>query len=82
MSPQTLVGFYTIPFSASLFIGTTLASSKSACNYNESEFMKPNLQTFKKFPSFGYVTSPSMNLTVPVIPAISFDEQFREFWSV
>ncbi len=45
--PQTPVGSYTILFSASLFIGTTPACSKSAYNYNESDFMKPNLQTVK-----------------------------------
>ena len=81
-SPQTPIGFYTIPFSASLFIETTLESTDSASNHNESGFMKPNLQTSKKYPTFGYVTNPSMNLTVTVTPPISFDEQFKEFWSV
>lgn len=44
--------------------------------------MNPILQTTDKYPSFGYVTNPSMNLTVSVIPPLNFDEQFKEFWSV
>jgi len=82
VSPQTPIGFYTILFTASLFIETTLESMDPASNHNESGFMKPNLQASKKYPTFGYVTNPSMNLTVTVTPPISFDERFKEFWSV
>ena len=82
VSPQTPIGFYTIPFSATLFIETTLESVDSASNHNESGLMKPGLQTSKKYPTFGYVTNPSMNLTVTVTAPISFDEQFKDFWSV
>jgi hypothetical protein len=81
-SPQTPVGFYTIPFSASLFIDTTIESKESAPTYNESGIVKSGVQTSKKYPTFGYVTNPSMNLTITVTPPISFDEQFKEFWSV
>ena len=82
VSPQTPIGFYTIPFTASLFIETTLDSEESTSNHNESGVMNPNLQASKKYPTFGYVTNPSMNLTVTVTPPISFDEQFKEFWGV
>ncbi|WP_148687284.1 hypothetical protein [Candidatus Nitrosocosmicus hydrocola] len=85
-SPQTPEGFYTIPFTASLFLETTLESFGALNNNNdgegEGEITNSTLQTFNKFPSFGYVTNPSMNLTVTVIPPLSFDEQFKEFWSV
>ena len=74
VSPQTPIGFYTIPFSTTLFIETTLESVDSASNHNESGLMKPGLQTSKKYPTFGYVTNPSMNLTVTVTAPISFDE--------
>ena len=43
VSPQTPIGFYTIPFSATLFIETTLESVDSASNHNESGLMKPGL---------------------------------------
>ncbi len=82
VSPQTPIGFYTIPFTASLFIETTLESMGSASNHNESGFINPNLQASKKYPTFGYVTNPSMNMTVTVTPPISFAEQFKEFWSI
>ena len=55
VSPQTPIGFYTIPFSTTLFIETTLESVDSASNHNESGLMKPGLQTSKKYPTFGYV---------------------------
>ena len=42
-SPQTPLGFYTIPFSASLFIDTTIESKESAPTYNESGYMKSDL---------------------------------------
>ncbi|WP_458746517.1 hypothetical protein [Candidatus Nitrosocosmicus sp. T] len=82
VSPQAPLGFYTIPFSASLFVETTLESMESISTHNEGGFIKPNLQTSKKYPTFGYVTNPSMNLTVIVTPPVSFDEQFKDFWSV
>lgn len=81
-SPQTPEGFYTIPFNASLFLETMIESLDIAPNNNESITMSPILQTTGKYPSFGYVTNPSMNLTVSVIPPLNFDEQFKEFWSV
>jgi len=83
-SPQTPEGFYTIPFTASLFLDTTLESLATFNNNIDSkgEITNSTLQTFNKFPSFGYVTNPSMNLTVTVIPPLSFDEQFKEFWSI
>jgi hypothetical protein len=81
-SPQTPLGFYTIPFSASLFIDTMIESKESAPTYNDSGYMKSDLETSKKYPTFGFVTNPSMNLTITVMPPISFDEQFKEFWSI
>ncbi|HKR73521.1 MAG TPA: hypothetical protein VJR94_05355 [Candidatus Nitrosocosmicus sp.] len=81
-SPQTPEGFYTIPFTASLFLDTMIESLGITSNNNESEIISPILQTSSKYPSFGYVTNPSMNLTVTVLPPLSFEEQFKEFWSV
>ena len=82
VSPQTPIGFYTIPFTASIFMETTIESMDPASNYNESGFINSNLEDSNKYPTFGYVTNPSMNLTVTVIPPLSFDEQFKEFWSI
>lgn len=82
VSPQTPIGFYTIPFTASIFIETIFESMESASNDNESGFKNFQIQESKKYPTFGYVTNPSMNLTVTVTPPLSFDEQFKEFWSI
>ncbi len=38
VSPQTPIGFYTIPFTASIFIETTIESVDPTSNYNESGF--------------------------------------------
>lgn len=84
VSPQTPEGFYTIPFTASLFSETTLESLVTSSNNidNEVKITNPMVQIFNKVPSFGYITNPSMNLTVTVIPPLGFDEQFKEFWSI
>ena len=81
-SPQTPEGFYIIPFTASLFLDTKIESVGTTSNNNESIIMNPYLQSYSKYPSFGYVTNPSMNLTATVMPPLNFDEQFKEFWSV
>jgi hypothetical protein len=59
-----------------------IESKESAPTYNDSGYMKSDLETSKKYPTFGFVTNPSMNLTITVMPPISFDEQFKEFWSI
>ena len=82
VSPQTPIGIYTIPFTASLFIETTIESEGASSTHNEIEFNNPQLEKSKEYPTYGYVTNPSMNLTVTVTPPISYNEKFKEFWSI
>ena len=82
VSPQTPIGIYTIPFTATLFIETTIESEGASSTHSEIEFNNPQLQKSKEYPTYGYVTNPSMNLTVTVTPPISYDEKFKEFWSI
>lgn len=81
-SSQTPIGFYTIPFSASLFIETMFDSTGNTSNNNGIGLENSMIQPSKKYPKFGYVTNPSMNLTITVTTPLSFEEQFKEFWSV
>jgi hypothetical protein len=79
VSPQSLVGVYTVPFVASMLIQTT--SSKSPMfNDTVTGFVDPEFQVSKKYPTIGYITGPA-NLTINVIPALTVNETFVAFWS-
>ncbi len=78
VAPQTQVGVYAIPFVASLLIQTT--SSKSPkFNDTAAGFVDPEFQVSKKYPTIGDITG-NANLTIDVIPPLTFNEQFRAFW--
>jgi hypothetical protein len=79
VSPSTPVGVYTIPFTASLLIQTT--SSKLPM-YNDTVTgpVDPEFLISKKYPTTGYITGKT-NLTIHVIPPLTFDETFMSFWN-
>ena len=85
VSPQTPLGVYTIPVVGSLIVQTTFASPTSAPATTTVErvtgFVDPEFQVSKKYPTVGYITG-SANLTIHVIPPITFNETFRSFWDV
>jgi hypothetical protein len=81
VSPQTSVGIYTVPFTASLLIQTTVTSTKPIFNDTVSGFIDPEFLVSKKYPTIGYITSPSMNLTITVTPPLNVNDQFKDFWS-
>jgi hypothetical protein len=35
----------------------------------------------KKYPTIGYITNPSMNLTMTVLPPRSVSDEFKSFWT-
>jgi hypothetical protein len=81
-SPQTPLGIYTVPFTASLLITTTVTSTKPIFNNTVNGFVDPELLVSKKYPTTGYITSPSMNLTITVMPPLNINDDFKGFWSV
>jgi hypothetical protein len=79
---QTPVGIYTVPFTASVLIQTTVTSTKPIFNHTVSGFVDPEFQSSKKYPTIGYITNPLMNLTITVIPPLTINDKFKDFWSI
>lgn len=78
VSPQTPIGVYTIPFVASLFVQTT-SSKLATFNHTVTGFVDPEFQISKKYPTTGDITGKA-NLTINVIPPLTFNEAFIGFW--
>jgi len=79
---KTPVGIYTVPFTASVLIQTTVTSTKPIFNHTVSGFVDPEFQASKKYPTIGYITNPLMNLTITVIPPLTINDKFKDFWSI
>ena len=82
VSPQTPVGIYTVPFTASVLITSVDTPTKPISNNTVSGFVDPEFLVSKKYPTTGYITSPSMNLTITVMPPLNINDDFKGFWSV
>jgi hypothetical protein len=82
VSPQTPVGIYTVPFTASTLIQTTVTSTKPIFNDTVSGFVDPEFLVSKKYPTTGYITNPFMNLTITVLPPLSASDAFKSFWTI
>ena len=78
VSPQSPIGVYTVPFTASLLVQT--ASSASPM-YNETVtgVVDPEFKVSKKYPTTGYITGLA-NLTIDVIPSLTVNETLSGFW--
>ena len=79
VSPLTPVGAYTIPFTASLLVQTT-SSKLPMFNDTVTGSVDPEFKISKKYPTIGYITGMT-NLTIHVIPPLTFDETFISFWN-
>jgi hypothetical protein len=91
VSPQTPVGVYTIPIVAKMLISTTSSASPTttpatatvtpatAAVDKVTGVVDPEFQVSKKYPTTGYITSP-VNLTIGVIPPLTFSETFTALW--
>ena len=82
-SPQTPVGAYTIPFETSMLIATTYSTSPTATLATAkvdtvTGIVDPEFLVSKKYPTIGYITSPA-NLTIDVVPPLTFYETFTAF---
>jgi hypothetical protein len=80
VSPQTAVGIYSVPFTASLIIQSTATSTKPIFNDRVSGFVDPEFLLSKKYPTIAYITSPA-NLTITVIPPLNVNDEFKDFWN-
>jgi hypothetical protein len=80
VSPQTSVGIYTLPFTASIMVQTTATSTKPIFDSTVSGFIDPEFKLSKRYPTVGYITNPG-NLTITVIPPPTINDEFKEFWS-
>jgi hypothetical protein len=78
VSPQSPIGIYTVPFSATLLIQTT-SSKLPMLNDTVTGFVDPEFKVSKKYPTIGYITG-SANLTIDVIPPLTVNERFMAFW--
>jgi hypothetical protein len=81
-SPQTPLGIYTVPFTTSLGITTTVTPTKPIFINTASGFVDPEFMISKKYPTTGYVTNPFMNLTITVAPPLNLTDEFKGFWIV
>lgn len=79
VSPNATIGVYRVPLTVSLLISTT-SSAFPSLNDTATGYVDPEFQVSKKYPTIGYITSPA-NLTISVIPAVTFHETFVAFWS-
>jgi len=78
VSPQSPIGIYTVPFTATLLIQTT-SSKLPMLNDTVTGFVDPEFKVSKKYPTIGYITG-SANLTIDVIPPLTVNERFMAFW--
>jgi hypothetical protein len=86
VSPQTPIGAYHIPFVASMLISTTSVTSTNtpvataALDKASTGVVDPEFQVSKKYPTVGYIAGPG-NLTINVIPPLTVNEIFLDFWT-
>jgi hypothetical protein len=81
VSPQTPIGIYTVPFTASIMVQTTATPTKPIFNNTVSGFVDPEFTLSKRYPTVGYIINPG-NLTITVMPPLSINDEFKGFWSI
>jgi len=79
VSPQTPVGIYTVPFTASIIVLTTATPTKPIFNNTVSGFVDPEFTLSKRYPTVGYITNAG-NLTITVMPPLNINDEFKAFW--
>jgi len=86
VSPQTTVGVYTIFMEASMLISITSPTGPTTNTTHGTDtvdkvngVVDPEFQVSQKYPTIGYINSPA-NITIDVIPSLTFHEQLAAFW--
>jgi hypothetical protein len=62
-------------------VATPTSSPATTTVERVNGFVDPEFQVSKKYPTVGYITGPA-NLTIHVIPPLTFNEEFRSFWGI
>ena len=78
---QTSLGIYTIPLIATIREPSLATITKPLSTNLSSGTVDPEFELSKKYPTVGYLTKP-VNFTVSVIPPMTINDKFKEFWDV
>ena len=79
--PQTSLGIYTIPLIVTIREPSFVTITKPISTNTNSGTLDPEFELSKKYPTVGYLTKP-VNFTVSVIPPMTINDKFKEFWDV
>lgn len=78
---QTSLGIYTIPLIATIREPSLATITKPLSTNLTSGTVDPEFELSKKYPTVGYLTKP-VNFTVTVIPPMTINDKFKDFWDV
>ena len=78
---QTSLGIYTIPLIATIREPSLATITKPVSTNTSSGTVDPEFELSKKYPTVGYLTKP-VNFTVTVIPPMTINDKFKDFWDV
>jgi hypothetical protein len=78
---QTSLGIYTIPLIVTIREPSLATITKPISTNTNSGTVDPEFELSKKYPTVGYLTKP-VNFTVSVIPPMTINDKFKEFWDV
>lgn len=76
---QTPLGIYTIPLVVTIREPSMATTTKPINTAPHAGMVDPEFEHSKKYPTVGFLTKP-VNFTVTVIPPMSIDDQFKDFW--
>jgi hypothetical protein len=79
VSPDSPVGVYHVPFTASMLVQTS-SSTSPMFNDTVTGIVDPEFQVSKKYPTTGDIIAKG-NLTIEVIPPLTVNEEFMAFWN-
>ncbi|MEJ7641517.1 MAG: hypothetical protein WKF36_04905 [Candidatus Nitrosocosmicus sp.] len=77
---QTPLGIYTVPLEATIREPSMATTTKPTYISPRGGTVDPEFIISQKYPTVGFLTKP-INLTVTVIPPMSIDDRFEDFWA-
>jgi hypothetical protein len=76
---QTPLGIYSLPLIVTIREPSIATLTKPTSTNITHGAIDPEFELSKKYPAVGYLTKP-INFTVTVIPPLTINEQFKDFW--
>jgi hypothetical protein len=67
-----------MPVIVQTFVATPTSQQATTTVERATGFVDPEFEVSKKYPTVGYITGRA-NLTIRVIPPLTFNEEFRSF---